>query len=88
MNPRIVWRRQHPVTRRVAITAGAATVLMLAPVVAVVLQMRCCGASRGAEPGAWVVLGVAVLLAGLLNAVIAGAATAGLCRIVERMRRG
>lgn len=66
------------------IAAGAVFLLALAvlglPAYAV-LSIRCCGATRGAEPGAWVLVGAVVLA----MAAAAAALTGGLAEIIRRL---
>jgi len=68
------------------ITAGVGTVALLSPIAFGVLSLRSTREGTGAEPVAWLVVGVVVLLAALVAAAAGGALVALVRRVYLRLR--
>jgi hypothetical protein len=64
------------------VIGGVATLLVFGPIAVAVLMMRCCEQSRGASAGAWVIIGIVLLVAALAAAVLTGAIAAGVRRLL------
>jgi len=75
------WRRLHGSTRVAAVLAAVAALMLFAPISYAVLMLRSSGSSHGAEPGAWVVIALLVLVC----AAAAGAMTALLVAAIRRL---
>jgi len=75
------WRRLHWTTRVAAIVGGIAGFLLLAPISAAVVMLRCCDSSHGPSAGAWVVMGILVTLGALAAAAVAALLAATLRRL-------
>jgi hypothetical protein len=75
------WRRLHRSTRIAATLGAVATLLVLVPVSYAVLMLRSSGSSNGAEPGAWVIVAIMVLIC----AAAAGAMTALLVAAIRHL---
>jgi hypothetical protein len=71
-----------------AVIGGAATLLVFGPIAVAVLMMRCCEQTRGASAGAWVVIGIVLLVAALAAAALTGAIAAGVRRLLVGSRDG
>lgn len=84
MGLRARWRALHGWTRAGAIAGALAVLLPLTPVSAAVLLLRCCNASRGAQPGAWAIVAVALALVAVVGAVLGGLLGAGVRRLLNR----
>ena len=82
------WRSLHRSTRVAAVIGGAATLLVFGPIAVAVLMMRCCEQTRGASAGAWVVIGIVLLVAALAAAALTGAIAAGVRRLLVGSRDG
>lgn len=68
-----------------AVVSGLLTLGALAPIAYAVLSFRSTPGSTGVEPGAWWIIGIAVILASLLAAVIGGAFVAALAWLLRRL---
>jgi len=77
----VAWRRLHWTTRVAAVLGGVAGLLILAPISAAVVMLRCCDATHGASAGAWVVMGILVTLATLAAAAVTALLAAALRRL-------
>jgi hypothetical protein len=70
-----------------AAVSGLLTLAALAPIAYAVLSFRSTPESTGVEPGAWWIIGFAVILASLMAAVMGGAFVAVLARALRRLTR-
>ncbi|HET7461155.1 MAG TPA: hypothetical protein VFJ82_07895 [Longimicrobium sp.] len=75
------WRRLHASTRLAAVLGAFGALMLFAPLAYAVLMLRSSGASHGAEPGAWVVIGILVGVC----AAAAGAMTALLVAAIRHL---
>lgn len=79
--------RFHRSTVAAAAVSGILTLVLVGTVAFAFVSIRSTPESPGAEPAAYVIVGVAVLLAALLAAAMGGAAAAG-ARALARHLRG
>ncbi|HET7230525.1 MAG TPA: hypothetical protein VFJ16_11020 [Longimicrobium sp.] len=75
------WRRLYASTRIAAVMGAVAALVIVAPVSYVVLMMRSPGSAHGATTGAWVIIGIVVLVC----ATAAGAMTALFAAVLRRL---
>lgn len=68
-----------------AVVSGLLTLAALAPIAYAVLSFRSTPESTGVEPGAWWIIGAAVILASLMAAVMGGAFVAALGWVLRRL---
>jgi hypothetical protein len=80
------WRALHKSTRVAAIVGGVATLLVFGPISVAVLMLRCCESSRGASAGAWVVIGVVLLVSALAAGTLTALIVAGIRRLLTGSR--
>jgi hypothetical protein len=81
------WRRLHWTTRLAAVVGGVAGLLLLAPISAAVVMLRCCDSTHGASVGAWAVMGLLVILGALAAATATALAVATLRHLWLRANR-
>jgi hypothetical protein len=79
--------RFHKSTLIGMIVGGVATFALVGAVAFAFLSIRSTPESPGAEPAAYVIVGIAVLLAALMAAAMAGALVAGIRRLLRRNPR-
>ncbi|HEU4561176.1 MAG TPA: hypothetical protein VFS20_25210 [Longimicrobium sp.] len=76
------WRALHRSTRIAAIIGGVATLLVFGPISFAVLMLRCCESSRGAPAGAWVVIGIVLVVSAITAGALTGLLVAGIRRLL------
>lgn len=82
--------RGHRRVARATLVGGFAgallTTLMVGPIAAAVVLLRCCDDSRGPDPMAWVVIGMVVLLLAAAGAAVGAGIARLIGGVVARMR--
>ena len=67
------WAASHRSTRIAAGVGATLAFLLLAPIATAVVLLRCCDDARGPDAGAWIVIGLLVVVVAIVAALVAAA---------------